>query len=276
VFRVIATDDGSVSLFTEEYGQAMHTTDGALTEAFVRHVLASRVLERSTSEITVLDVGFGLGYNALALIEALADRKNAPFVRVISLEKDLSHLDLMETIRFEGRRAGLYGFLKKAAKHGRACAGGFDLTVLAGDARSTLRSLSNERFDAVFHDPYSPAANCELWTVDFFREIRARCAAMAILTTYSSASQARGALLESGFCIGRGPSLGRKREGTLASPSASALEAFSVDEIAELQLNPKSSPYRDDGLNNARDAIRAQRSAEMKDRRLKRGPQARR
>lgn len=276
MFRIVATDDGSVSLFAEEYGQAMHTTDGALTEAFVRHVFPSRALEREFSEITVLDVGFGLGYNAFALIEALADRENAPFARIISLENDLSHLDLMESIRFEGRRAGLYGFVKQVARNGRVREGGFDLTVLAGDARSTLRSLSGTRFDAVFHDPYSPAANCELWTVDFFREIRARCASTAILTTYSSAPQVRGALLEAGFHIGRGPSLGRKREGTLASPAASALEAFSDNEIAELLSNPKSAPYRDKGLNNAREAIRAQRSAEMKERRIKRGLQARR
>ena len=66
---LIKTDDGTATLFLDEYDQAMHSTSGAYEEALFKHVLPSMILDKKKEILTVLDVGFGLGYNVLSLID---------------------------------------------------------------------------------------------------------------------------------------------------------------------------------------------------------------
>ena len=74
-YRAVSTGDGSLSLFSEEYSEMMHSDSGAYEESLLKHVYPSRVLAR-TEATTVFDIGFGLGYNALAL--ALEWQKQHP------------------------------------------------------------------------------------------------------------------------------------------------------------------------------------------------------
>jgi hypothetical protein len=139
---------------------------------------------------------------------------------------------------------------------------------LYGDARETIKNLKGYRFNAVFHDPYSPAKNPELWSLDFFRELFEIMNDSGILTTYSSASQIRMALMDAGFYTGRGPSVGRKREGTIASKIKN-INLLPQNEIDELKADIKSTPYRDYKLNDTREIILSRRIDMMKELREK-------
>ncbi len=45
----------------------------------------------------------------------------------------------------------------------------YTMRMLVGTHGKSVRGLEATRFHAIFPDPYSPAKNPELWTVDFFR-----------------------------------------------------------------------------------------------------------
>lgn len=259
---LVITEDGSPTLFEPAYGQSMHTMDGAYSESLIKHIVPSLILQKN-SDIKVLDIGFGLGYNILALI---CEARYAGFnrqIEVISLERDRSIESFMRQISFsDSARAKTYAFVTKAFCDGFAVSDNVSIQVLFGDARETVAVMDNIRFDAVFHDPFSPAKNPEMWSVDFFREITGRMQDDALLTTYSSAAQIRGAMVEAGLFIGRAPSMGMKREGTIAGKKNAAF-FFSSVELESLMSDKKSTPYRDPELSDSRLAIIERRRVEI-------------
>ncbi len=274
MYQPIITGDGTTTLYAEEYGQAMHTRDGAFGEALAKHIFPSRILESAGDRVRVLDVGFGLGYNTLALIEEFEKRAGGGCLEIVSFEKDISFIPLMESLSFEGRRGEIYEALKAALRTGNAAGERFSVALVSGDARKSILRYAGGGFSAVFHDPYSPSKNPELWTVDFFSALRSCCEGRAILTTYSSAPQVRRALLDAGFRVGKGPAFGSKREGTLASTGA-GIEELDAAGITALMEEVKSVPYRDPDLSAAREVILERRLAEMRETRIRRDRRAR-
>ena len=69
------TNDGSVGLFSAEANDIYHSTYGALTEAYEKFILPSNFENyfRKNSEIKILDICFGIGYNSKSLINNLLD-----------------------------------------------------------------------------------------------------------------------------------------------------------------------------------------------------------
>jgi tRNA U34 5-methylaminomethyl-2-thiouridine-forming methyltransferase MnmC len=257
------TDDGTFTIFSDEYGQAMHTLSGAYDESLLKHVVPSKILDRSDTCLRVLDVGFGIGYNVLALLDRFLKDPKGRRVEISSLEKEMVPVELLRGIVFPGSRGTLYEALKGLLETGQVDGDGFSARLIIGDARRSVRQLPSSSFHAVFHDAFSPSKNPELWTVDFFREIYRAAADGSILTTYSSAPQVRGALLEAGFIVGKGPSVGNKREGTVAAKGDAAGQLNAV-EIETIRRDVKSTPYRDPGFSSSREEILARRIGEMK------------
>jgi chorismate dehydratase len=265
-YRFITTADGTFTLYAAAYDEQMHSLSGAYDEALLKHVYPSRVLDSHSQNLHVLDVGFGLGYNILALIVECARRECCECLSIISLEKERSLSSILDRISFNDDRDVHYSLVKAAYSNGSTGRDGVSIRVEFGDARVAVKRLSGIRFDAVFLDPFSPSKNPELWSVEFFRELYRLTADTGIITTYSSAPQVRAAMNEAGFNMGRGPSVGGKREGTIAS-KGSVAAPLRDDELLELRLNPRSVPFRDRTLSGTPDTIRARRTYEMHNKR---------
>ncbi len=269
-YDLVLTKDGTYTLHSTEFGESMHSVSGAYEEALLKHVYPSGILDSPATSKSVLDIGFGLGYNVLALLSEI-DRKgpDASF-DVVSFEKDRSLITLMDQIVFNDRRDDIYKLIRQAFAKGEAQWKSTDVKILFGDAREIIKGIGDAKFDAVFFDPFSPAKNPELWSVEFFREIHRAMGGSGILTTYSSAVQARAALIEAGFYIGKGPSVGGKREGTIAAKTG-IIRPLSEADLKAIAIDPKAVPYRDPGLSNTRDNIRERRKGEIRDRKQERG-----
>lgn len=243
-----------MTLLAHDYDEAMHSLSGAFEESLLKHVRPSGLPGLRKSNLRVLDIGFGLGYNCLATLFELLPLADGRTVEIVSLEKDLSAIPFMKSLCFNDSRDELYASIILAAEYGSIASERFCITVIRGDARLTIQHLPEKHFDAVFHDAFSPPKNPEMWSVEFFNEISRVISPTGILTTYSSARHIRRALLESGFRIGRGPSVGKKREGTLAS-IAGNIPLIPESDSAMLRENRSAAPYRDFGLCNSRKEI---------------------
>ena len=252
--EILITDDGTATLFLDEYGQAMHSTSGAYEEALLKHLQPSGISEKRKESLSVLDIGFGLGYNILALMDRLRLKKNPPFLNVISLEKDRSFCEYLDSVKFDDYRDLNYNIIRQGYREGFVKYGNTNLELLFGDARETLKQITGMKFDAVFQDPFSPAKNPELWSVEYFRVLSELMEDDCVLTTYSSADHVRMAMIEAGLHIGKGPSVGQKREGTLAARTK-VFTTLDDKKIWDIRGNPKSEPYRDPGLNLPRERI---------------------
>lgn len=244
------TGDGSLTLYHPEYRQHFHTLAGAVSEARHKFIIPSKLHDRliARPEVKALDIGFGLGYN---VFEAVRTAQNAAKGRlsVVSMEKDIRTLRASSRL-FAADSLELL-ILDALLNSGSFKSDFAEITLLAGDARSTVRTLKQE-FDCIYLDGFSPDINPELWTLDFFRELKRLLDPSGVIVTYSSAYPVRGAMLKCGLLTGETDAFGRRRGGTAAAMDVSAIEK-TLDE-KEMNIILKSTagtPYRDPGLDNA-------------------------
>lgn len=82
------TNDGSVGLFSPTDNDIYHSTYGALTEAYEKFVLPADIETylSNKSEIKVLDICYGIGYNSKSFINYILNLKN--------FSKNASHGDM--------------------------------------------------------------------------------------------------------------------------------------------------------------------------------------
>lgn len=69
------TNDGSIGLFSPEANDIYHSTYGALTEAYEKFIIPidlEKYMQKNT-EIKILDICFGIGYNSKSLINKIID-----------------------------------------------------------------------------------------------------------------------------------------------------------------------------------------------------------
>lgn len=247
VFQGIKTEDGSPSLYHPKYRQHFHTLAGARSEAekkFVEAVNLHQILKTQKS-VKLLDIGFGLGYNAVAAAIA-AESVKAGELKITSLENDIQvlkvSLDLFE--KNSMHRAVIESLLDTGHWQGDYA----EIVLLLGDARRSVIELK-DKFDCIFMDGFSPDKNPELWSYDFIRELTKCLAPAGLIVTYSSAYPIRGAMLRCGLHVGQTGAFGRKRGGTIAAFEKHAdFEDLPQKELNLILKSSAGTAYRDPGL----------------------------
>ena len=256
VFQGIKTEDGSPSLYHPKYRQHFHTLAGARSEAekkFVEAVHLRQILkERASTEL--LDIGFGLGYNAVAAVNA-AEEVKVGKLQITTLENDIQVLKAALELFEEG---SLHRVIIKSLLNTGRWQGEFaEITLLIGDARSSILGLKNN-FDCVFMDGFSPDKNPELWTYDFILGLSKLLSKKGLIVTYSSAYPVRGAMLRCGLFVGKTKAFGRRRCGSIGVFEKHAdFEDLSQKERNLILKSTAGIAYRDPGLyHSAKDILK--------------------
>lgn len=260
------TADGSYTFFSEDFGEWFHSREGAYAEARKTYVEATHLAERAqSSQLALLDVCYGLGYNSAAALEVIWQVNPACRVTLVGLELDgrvpqraiAQHLTQGWTLPVQ---AILQTLASKTAIHTPT----LKAHLLLGDARQQIQTLANQGFqaDVVFLDPFSPPHCPELWTVEFLGQVAHCLHPTGHLATYSCAAAVRAALLLAGLYIGPSEAMGRRWPGTLASFKPERLLSLSQQEQEHL-LTRAAIPYRDPELTDSPTLIRARRQQEQ-------------
>lgn len=265
--RALPTDDGSVTFWNPLFKEHYHSKVGALTEAVGKFVEPARLAGRlANGDLRLLDVCFGLGYNTLAACQ-VAEETRKGRLTVAALEIDAGVVAAaaraMRTPHhspFDWRRC-----LEHLAADGHWEAPRSAIQLVLGDARAKLeQAAAAGRFDVVFLDAFSTQRNAELWTLDFFRQLKNAMSANAVLLTYCAALPVRSALIQAGFLVGETTPVGRQRGGTLA-----ALDPVWIDrplppgELETINTTPRGIPYRDPALTATNRQILRHRETEI-------------
>jgi radical SAM protein (TIGR01212 family) len=244
-FTPIATADGSVTFFSEDWKEHYHTKTGARLEADKKFVEPSGVAAKlQTANLKLLDVCFGLGNNTLAAFCEAAKSKHRLDVTALEMDKRIvraasQFFKTLETDPVDWKEA-----LEELLNSNQSKIGNHQSKILWGDARRLIQRLEDEAFDIVFHDPFSSQHCPELWTVEFFQQLYRVMKPDGVLLTYSSSLPVRGAMLEAGFLIGETRPEHQMGNGTIAAKRSEDIE-FPV------HLNPdtkRNVPYRDPHL----------------------------
>lgn len=220
--------------YSPRYGDVYHSLAGGLAQSEYVFLKGNGLPERwrGRSAFTVLETGFGLGINFLALWRTWReDPQRCQRLHMVSIE---AHPFAGEQLSAWLRRLLPASFdpqiqqlvdqwpLLMPGLHRLEFEGGAVTLTLAFGRAERLMPLLECRADAIFLDGFAPRLNPEMWSLSILQQL-ARCAAPgATAATWAATGAVRRTLSAVGFDVEKKPGFAGKREMTVACLRAAA------------------------------------------------------
>lgn len=217
--EIITTGDGSKTIQISDWDEQYHSKHGAIQEA--RHVFLGMGLQHyvaknqpnATQQISILEMGFGTGLNALlTLFEALELKVKLDYTGVeaypvsaeeaaamdyasqIAQPEALEHYEQMHAVSWE------------ESHHITT-----DFTLTKRQQRFE-NIVDIEQFDLVYFDAFGARVQPELWDEVIFEKMYTALRENGVLVTYAAKGSVRRAMQAVGFIVERLPGPPGKRE----------------------------------------------------------------
>lgn len=253
-FELVALKGGRQSIRSREYGETMHIGSDPRTEALELHIQQQRLVERvqahakarrSSGSFIIWDVGLGPAGNALTVIDALRGEKALVEIHSFDISTEVLEFALLNSAGLDylsGAEASIAALLADQVvfpePHIR-------WQLHRGDFRKCL-SLAPPPA-AILHDPYSPARNPEMWSLETFRaEFDATSPdTECLLTNYTRSTAVRVTMALAGWFVGIGVPTGEKDQTTIAANRFNRLER-PLDRawLARVNASTNAAPLR--------------------------------
>ncbi len=209
--KIVETEDGSSSIFSEEINEHYHSIHGARNESqhvFIDYGIAQL---KDNKLLRVLEVGYGTGLNALlTAIYALENKIKVEYsaVEAFPLSKEISR-----SLAFakENSEKNLY-FDIVEAEWNKLVSIHDSFKINKIDKRIQDCNFEKDFFDIVYFDAFSPEAQPEMWTKEIFSKITNSMKTNSLLTTYSVKGEVKRNLKACGMQIKKCPGPKGKRE----------------------------------------------------------------
>ncbi|MCX6116799.1 MAG: MnmC family methyltransferase [Proteobacteria bacterium] len=253
-FEIVTTSAGALSIRNKVVGEIMHNPVGPWVEANALYIDQPKLREEFKSfkdrEFHIYDVGLGSASNAIAAIDALLKLKDQSPTCKLKLTSFENNLDLLRFTLIHADRFPHLTNYKAALEsllHHHVWMSPCETvqwSLIEGDFNQTIVNAASNP-NLIFFDPYSPGVNQDMWTLECFKRLRAKCFALdeeahTNLFTYSISTPIRTAMLLAGFFVGHGQATGLKEETTQASTKFDKL----LDPLAEKWFGRWSRSHR--------------------------------
>ena len=233
LFELVTLRGGSCSIRSKAHGETMHIGTDPRTEASELHVGQQRIAERAATwrgegPFVIWDIGLGPAANALTAIEALSAVADTSPVEIHSFEIDTAVLEFALRHAEElGYLSGWEEVIARLLKDGVA----FPLPRIRWQLHRgdfSRGELTAPAPCSVFFDPYSPARNAEMWSLETFRKlwraVGSPGAPDCLMTNYTRSTAVRVTMALAGWFVGTGVATGEKNQTTIASNRLGLLE----------------------------------------------------
>jgi len=191
VLKIITTADGSHSLFNEELNETYHSVHGAIQESlhvFIKSGLQYVLEKRSPLPISIFEVGFGTGLNALLTLQYLRGHRQGVNYTAIEHsplgEEIWSKLNYASLLNLGAEYKGLH-YSEWGRPH--ALTSNFNLLKLNNSLQQV--ELSKESLDLVYYDAFAPSKQPELWSTDVLGKFFEALKPGGVLVTYCAKGQ---------------------------------------------------------------------------------------
>ena len=199
------TADGSHTLAIPELGLTYHSHHGAVQESMHVYIDAGLLYLINAKDLApvvhILEIGFGTGLNALLSVrEAIKHRRHIHYTAIekyplTELEaQQLNHGRILNMqLQFEQIHHAPWE--QAVVLH--------PYFTLEKKQRSLPGSIGSNGIHCIYFDAFSPTAQPEMWTQDFFELLYQGLLPGGILLTYCSKSSIRKAMVAAGFRVSK-------------------------------------------------------------------------
>lgn len=211
--EIIITQDGSSSIYIPELDETYHSKFGAIQEA--KHVFVKNGLDlfENGSEISILEIGFGTGLNALiTMLEAEKRNLKVNYVGVeaypIALD-EIVQLNYVEQLEASDKQVDFEKMHASNWEEEIIITPNFTLTK----RKLSFADISDENtFDLIYFDAFGFTVQPELWNEEIFEIMYKTLKNRGILTTYACRTSIKNAMQHAGFQTLKLPGAPGKRE----------------------------------------------------------------
>lgn len=234
-YKIIETEDGSQTLFSVDYNESCHSIHGAKEETLTHYIYSCELSDKLQKQKTVrvLEIGFGTGLGMIATHSAQKENPSIVFFTSFEIDEELVKYFFSHhpEYPFEKVDGDYFGEMNH-----------FKYRICIGNARKKIQHIGLEKYDCIYQDAFSPKNNKELWTVEWFKDLKFISHEQTILSTYCASSIARKSMLEAGWSVFAGKRFKHKMHSTIAKLGEKSDMAI----IEKLQRSPMKPLYDKD------------------------------
>jgi len=219
--KIVTTTDGSHSIFIPDLNEHYHSIHGAIQES--RHVFIEaglKYIPSSPNAISVLEIGFGTGLNALLTI--LESQNSNLKIIYTSIEAFPLSDEIVRQLNYASelkQDANTYKVdLQNSFDTMHQSEWGKEILISENfnfkKIQKTLQEteLKDQEFDLIYFDAFGPPVQPEMWTEEIFSKIFSATKPHGILVTYCAKGEVKRTLKKVGFQIQNLPGPPGKRE----------------------------------------------------------------
>lgn len=200
--EIITTADGSHSIRNNDLNETYHSVHGAVQESlhvFLRNGLQYFSGRHQTKNISILEVGFGTGLNALLVWRyALENRIDVRYTTLepFPLQRDvwtqLNYPELeKDSERFMALHDAVWGTMISLAEE-------FSILKIK---QPLGEAVLDGPYDVVFFDAFAPSVQPELWRPEALMKVTAPLKDAGVFVTYSAKGQLKRDLKALGLTV---------------------------------------------------------------------------
>jgi tRNA U34 5-methylaminomethyl-2-thiouridine-forming methyltransferase MnmC len=208
------TEDGSHTLYNKELDETYHSTHGAIQEA--NHVFIINGIEAILAkEISVLEVGFGTGLNAILTYNYA--KENNKKISYTGLETFPLSKEIITQLNYRYQVADFdLDVFSKMHKSIWNVENEIDLYFSLCKINKSLQEfIIEDKFDVIYYDAFGPRAQKEMWEKPLFEKLFEMLNSGGKLVTYCAMGQFKRDLKSCGFVVKSVPGPPGKREMTI-------------------------------------------------------------
>lgn len=204
--KIITTADGSKTIQIEDWNEQYHSVHGAIQEAnhvYIKHgLLFCNQHIPASNHISVLEIGFGTGLNAI--LSLLASEKHNLNIDYFGVEafpiskEELIELNYSELLKI--KNSSFEDIHNSAWETSHQITEMFRLTK----QKKFFDEITDDNcFDVIYFDAFGARVQPELWTETIFKKMYKALRPYGVLVTYSCKGSVKRALKSVGFTIER-------------------------------------------------------------------------
>jgi tRNA U34 5-methylaminomethyl-2-thiouridine-forming methyltransferase MnmC len=213
--KIIQTKDGSHSLLNEAMNETYHSTHGAVQESihvFIKNGLRFWFEKNQAKEVSILEVGFGTGLNALLTLEESIKEKKK--IHYTTLEAFPVGIELVIQLNYSQYLEVDSNYFQSIHQ----CDWNTPVTITSDfilekrGVKIQETELVKRTYDIVYFDAFAPAKQPEMWELPVLEKTVQLLKPNGILVTYCAQGQLKRNLKSLGMRVESLPGPPGKRE----------------------------------------------------------------
>lgn len=213
--KIVTTADGSKTVYHPIIQENYHSRNGALQESnhvFLNSGLRYYLADKITTQVAVLEVGFGTGLNFLLTQDFCTGKEIT--LHYVGLEAYPLSLDLIKAADYQlwvsaNTWALFQANYEKALTENVMLNDFCSLHIAAIDAHIYQTDL---QFDVIYFDAFASSNQPEMWTKEFITHILSFLKSGGVFVTYAITGDLKRIMKSQGMKIEKAPGAAGKRE----------------------------------------------------------------